>query len=129
MTVQNLNDLLELEKKFYHKLNETISLTHELTESLNRQDQTSLRMLLSMRQKPILELQEIANHIMLRRMELDHTDVLQFDRLLSGAKAETPEEVPVSEQILINQRLLQQLSKLDQKINQKLCGKNSIYPI
>lgn len=129
MTVQDFQELLELEKKYYQKLSEVLSLTHELAEAASRHDQVSLRLLLSMRQKPLFELQEISSYIDLKRLDLTGEDVAQFDRLLSGENPESAEEVPVSEQITVNRRLANRLTELDRKLNQSLCGEQSFYKI
>ncbi|MEI3361551.1 MAG: hypothetical protein V8R75_02680 [Oscillospiraceae bacterium] len=53
MQQNDLMDLLMLEKKIYNSLNEVQDLTRQLAEALDRQDQVSVRMLLTMRQEPI----------------------------------------------------------------------------
>lgn len=127
MSEQEFNGLLALEKKFSHKLIEALSLTRDLAESVKRQDQVSIAMLLSMRQKTILELQEISHYIDLMRLELEPSMLPHFDALLSGATAQSPQELPLTECIASNQRLLRQLGTLDQTVSQKLCGEQSFY--
>jgi len=127
MTDQDLKELLELERKFNHKLNEALSVTTELAEAVSRQDHVSLRVLISMRQKPLLELQEISSYIDLKRMELSQADAQEFTHLLSGKPAEHPEEVPVADQIAANHRLAERLSELDRRVSYALCGEGSFY--
>lgn len=127
MTGQRLAGLLELEKKFSHRLEEALSLTRDLAESVDRQDQVSIGMLLSMRQKTILELQEIFHYIHLIRLELDQSALARFDQLLSGASAQSPQELPLTECIASNRRLLQHLGELDQSVSQRLCRDRSFY--
>ena len=127
MSEQECNGLLALEKKFSYKVIEALSLTRDLTESVERQDQVSVAMLLSMRQKTILELQEISCHIDLMRLDLEPSMLTRFDALLSGASAQSPQELPLTECIASNQRLLRQLKVLDQTVSQKLCGEQSFY--
>jgi hypothetical protein len=127
MTSQDFKELLVLEQKLYNKINEAIDLTHELAEAVSRQDQVSLRLLLSMRRKPLLELQEISSYIDLKRLDLNKTDAAEFDRLLSGSEPEHPEEVPVAHQIIQNRRLLGRLTELDHHISRSLCGEESYY--
>jgi len=127
MDLQDLQELLVLEKKFYNKLNEAIDLSHQLAEAVFRQDQVSLRLLLSMRRKPLLELQEISSYIDLKRLDLNKTDAAQFDRLLSGSEPERSEEAPVAHQIILNRRLLGRLTELDRHISRSLCGEDSYY--
>jgi len=127
MSEQDLNGLLELEKKFSQKLIEALRLTGDLAQSVDRQDQVSIGMLLSMRQKTILELQEISHYIDLMRVELDASALARFDQLLSGAAAQSPQELPLTECIASNHRSLEQLGALDQAISQRLCGEHSFY--
>lgn len=127
MTAQDLKELLELEKRFFSKLTETMDLSRDLADAVDRQDQVTVTMLLSMRQRPILELQEINSYIDLKRIGLPGGDEARFVELISGAPAETAAEGPVAEQVAVNHRLLLRLTELDQRINQKLCGENSFY--
>lgn len=127
MNVQDLHELLELEKKFYQKLNEALGLTSELAEAVTRQDPVSIRALIAMRQKPLLELQEISSYIDLKRVDLNKTDAAQFDGLLSGKHPQLPEEIPVADQIAANRRLVDRLTQLDRQISQTLCGEDSFY--
>lgn len=127
MKSQDLKELLELERKFNHKLNEALSLTSELSEAVSREDHVSLRALISMRQKPLLELQEILSYIDLKRMELSSADAEQLTQLLSGTSAQTSEELPVATQIAANRRLADRLSDLDRKVSFSLCGEESFY--
>lgn len=127
MTTQDLQELLELEKKFYAKLNETMNLSHDLADAIDRQDQVSVSMLLSMRQHPILELQEINSYISLKRIDLTAEDAQRFDELIGGANAASASEQPVASQIATNRRLLERLTELDCRINKKICGEQSVY--
>lgn len=127
MSEQDLKGLWELEKKFYRKLSELMGLTRELADAVEWQDQVSLTLLLSMRQKVILELEEVRNYIDLLRYDFDAITALRFDALLSGSAAENVAEQPVVETISANRHLLSQVHKLDQHLNHKLCGQNSFY--
>lgn len=129
MTEQDLKELLELKKKAYHKLTEAYQLTRDLAEALDRQDQISIDMVLSMRQRTILELQEIDSYVDLKRYDLNQDGIARMNALLSGAAADLPMEVPLADCLASNNRLLQQLKALDQIVNQKLCGDRSIYCI
>ena len=59
MQQNDLMDLLMLEKKIYNSLNEVQDLTRQLAEALDRQDQVSVRMLLTLRQEPIGVIQDV----------------------------------------------------------------------
>lgn len=124
---QDLDELLELEKKFYAKVVETLSITNELREAVEREDGVSIRILIAERQRPLLELQETQEFIKLKRLDLTKEDALQFDRLVAGGDATSPAEYPVAEQIQRNQSMLSRLIELDKRINQTFCGDKSIY--
>lgn len=125
---QTLSELSALQSKTLRKLNETLGITRELAEAVDREDQVSVRLLLSSRQMPILELQELNAAMDLKRCELSGADEAAFDRLVTqrGA-AETPEEAELAEQLARNRRLLEQLSALDRRVSEKLCRERSIY--
>jgi hypothetical protein len=127
MTEEALSVLLELEKRCYHKLVEATDLTRDLSEAVDRNDQVSLGLFLSLRQKALLEMQEIRSLMQLKRLELDPSEVEAFDRLLAGETAESPLEQPLVEQIAANRRLLGQLEAMDRRVNEKLCGEHSFY--
>ena len=59
MTKDDWLELTVLERKKYNYLVEIEDLTRQLAETLDRNDQVSARMLLAMRQDPILHLEEV----------------------------------------------------------------------
>ena len=127
MRERDLKELAALQMRICAKLNETLGLSQELAEAVERQDQVSVKLLLSSRQKPILELQELYAAIKLKRCDLPGGDEEDFDRLVSGGAAETEEERPVAAQQAANQRLLERLIGLDRRLNEILCKERSIY--
>ena len=127
MRERDLKELAALQMRICAKLNETLGLSQELAEAVERQDQVSVKLLLSSRQKPILELQELYAAIKLKRCDLSGGDEKDFDRLVSGGAAETEEERPVAAQQAANQRLLERLIGLDRRLNEMLCKERSIY--
>ena len=89
---------------------------------------TQLRLLLSSRQMPLLELQELDAAMDLKRCELSGADEAAFDRLVTrrGA-AEDPAEQELADQLARNRRVLEQLTQLDRRVSEKLCRERSIY--
>lgn len=123
-----LAELLALERKIFRKLSETIGITRELAEAVDREDQVSVRMLLSNRQMPLLELQELNAAVDLKRCDLSGEDEESFDWLIvNGGEPDTPEEKEVADQLAQNRRVLAQLAELDQRVNEKLCREKSLY--
>ena len=125
---QTLAELLALQRKALRKLNEALGITRELAEAVEREDQVSVRLLLSSRQMPLLELQELDAAMDLKRCELSGADEAAFDRLVTrrGA-AEDPAEQELAEQLARNRRVLEQLTQLDRRVSEKLCRERSIY--
>ena len=125
---QTLAELLALQRKVLRKLNEALGITRELAEAVEREDQVSVRLLLSSRQMPLLELQELDAAMDLKRCELSGADEAAFDRLVTrrGA-AENPAEQELADQLARNRRVLEQLTELDRRVSEKLCRERSIY--
>ena len=125
---QTLAELLALQRKVLRKLNEALGITRELAEAVERVDQVSVRLLLSSRQMPLLELQELDAAMDLKRCELSGADEAAFDRLVTrrGA-AEDPAEQELADQLARNRRVLEQLTQLDRRVSEKLCRERSIY--
>ena len=125
---QTLAELLALQRKVLRKLNEALGITRELAEAVEREDQVSVRLLLSSRQMPLLELQELDAAMDLKRCELSGADEAAFDRLVTrrGA-AEDPAEQELTDQLARNRRVLEQLTQLDRRVSEKLCRERSIY--
>ena len=125
---QTLAELLALQRKVLRKLNEALGITREMAEAVEREDQVSVRLLLSSRQMPLLELQELDAAMDLKRCELSGADEAAFDRLVTrrGA-AEDPAEQELADQLARNRRVLEQLTQLDRRVSEKLCRERSIY--
>ena len=57
MTKSDWMDLTVLERKKYNCLSEVLDLSQQLGEAMDRNDDVSVRMLVAMRQDPLLQLQ------------------------------------------------------------------------
>ncbi|MEA4994396.1 hypothetical protein SDC9_58320 [bioreactor metagenome] len=123
-----LPGLLVLERSIFRKLSEVIGITRELAEAVDREDQVSVRMLLTGRHRPLLELQELNAALELKRCDLSGEDEAAFDRLLKQSGPPRSEaEREAAEQIAQNRRALEQLAELDRHVNEKLCRDKSFY--
>lgn len=117
-------DALVQERKRYQYLNETYSLTVQLEEAINRSDRVSVAMLISMRQEPILGMQEIDQNLnaLAGRIENDE----RRENVLALLKGKQPStdgdewEKRLAAQIAQNRRLLARLLQIDQRQNQRL---------
>lgn len=113
------------ERKRYNALTEVMELTQELSQAIQRQDQVSVQMFLSMRQEPINQLWELQA---LQRKQCIAQPGLEA--LLSGTQAgQTPiaqSLVKLAEQ---NRSLLERIRQADRQISIRLGGKKSFYTL
>lgn len=127
MNASDWLDLTVLERKKYNYLNETLDLTQQIGSALDHNDQISLKMLLAMRQEPIMYLEELKQTIQARRQDLPPEDQERMQALLSGASPRTQEENTFVQQAATVIRLLQRVIELDRAVNLRLTGSSSVY--
>lgn len=122
MNDQWMKLLVQLRKR-YTALTEIYDLTVQMGEALDRDDGTSFSMLLSMRQEPLLRMQELDENI--RRIgKTDAPDIRErWDALLDGQAPRDADEDMVVKQMQQNRRLIERLMPLDSRINQSLAGR------
>lgn len=116
------------ESKICTKLNEVMSLSAELSDAVEREDQASVGMILAARRKAVFELQECYTQRNLRRYVLSREERERLDSLLK----EEDEPLSVEEQrffllVSSNRRLLGKLTELDRRVNIRLCKERSVY--
>ena len=127
MTKGDWLDLTVLERKKYNLLTEAMDLTRQLGEALDRNDDVSLRMLISMRQEPILQLEEVKKAAALRREGLSPEELERVSALAAGASPREGEEGAYFEEAGRCRRLLERLLELDRRLSLRLAGENSFY--
>ena len=127
MNASDWLDLTVLERKKYNYLNETLDLTQQIGSALDHNDQISLKMLLAMRQEPIMYLEELKQTIQARRQDLPPEDQERVQALHSGASPRTQEESTFIQQAATVVRLLQRVMELDRAVNLRLTGSSSVY--
>ena len=114
-------------KRIYAALNEALDLTRQLADSVDRDDEISTQMLVSMRQEPTDKLAQAHQALEEQRRSLSADDAARLATLLKGAESERAEESPLTAQVSANQRVLRQLVDLDRVVNRKLARGKSIY--
>lgn len=122
-----LLELAVLERKKYNDLNEVMDLTRQLGEALDRNDEVSVRMLVAMRQDPILHLEEVGRTASARKKALSPEEQERVAALLSGAPAQDEGERTFQEQAGKARSLLERVVELDRRINLRMAGENSFY--
>jgi len=117
-------DAFAQEKRRYQLLTETYELTTQLSEAIDRMDRASVAMLLSMRQEPILGMQEIDRNLetLAGRIENDERRASVLSLLKGDPPAEDSGEWEhkLAAQIAQNKRLLARLVQVDQRQNQRI---------
>ena len=122
-----LLDLAVLERKKFNYRNETLDLTRQLGEALDRGDQESVRMVVAMRQEPILHLEEVDRVAKERRKSLMPEERQRLEELTRGAAAESASEKTFLEQASQARRLLERVVDLDRRISLRMAGDQSFY--
>ena len=112
-------------RRIYNALGEVESLSEQIAEALDRNDTVAVKVLLAMREEPILS----AHHArdILRQMVESTDDGGRLRALLNGGAAENAEENGLASQIAMNERLLRQIRELDRVLSQKIARDKSIY--
>lgn len=118
-------------RKEYMKLGELNDLTAQLAQSAERRDEVSTKMLLSMRQQPLLELQEIEDTIRQSLLAQPEEDAIRLSALLTGkGEVEPPilqEEEALRDLCEQNRRILDRVIQIDRRISMGMGGKRSYY--
>lgn len=128
VTEKDLQDLRLMELKKYSYLSEVMDLSRQIEEAMGRNDQVSIRMLIAMREEPILRLQEVERNLKTRRQEFSQKEQQKVTDLISGEMApELDVEKDFVEQVTINRRLIEKVVDLDQNISVRLAGDKSFY--
>lgn len=127
MTGAQLLDAQVQEKRRYALLSELFDLTKQLAEAVDRSDEVTIQMLLSMRESPLAQMRQVEENLTRQRSSLSEEDGRRLEELLSGAPARRQEENALSEQVGANRRLLGQLVELDKRVNKKVTREKSVY--
>ena len=124
MKEQWMKLLVQLRKR-YTALMEAYDLTVQMGEALDRNDRTSFSMLLSMRQEPVLRLQELDRNIR-RIVETDAPGIeARWQALIDGDMPLDADEQMVVNQMQQNKRVIDRLVPVDGRINQVLSERKS----
>ena len=127
MTGAQLLDAQVQAKRRYALLSELFDLTKQLAEAVDRNDEVTIQMLLSMREGPLAQMRQVEENLTRQRSSLSEEDGRRLAELLSGAQAQRQEENGLSGQVGTNRRLLGQLVELDKRVNKKVTREKSVY--
>ena len=124
-------DALVQMKRTGNLLNELWDLTHQLGQSIDRNDQVSTQMLIAMREEPLGKLQD-ADQALRDQLEAlpDREAAAGLAAMLNGGPpADQAQRVQnmLCEQVASNHRRLKQVMELDRMLNQRLGRERSAY--
>ena len=127
MTKSDWLDLTVLERQKYNHLSELMDLTRQLGEAIDRGDEVSVRILVSMRNDPLVGLEELKKATQLRTEALSREERERVEELNSGASPEDENEILYVNQAGSARRLWERVVELDQRLNLRMAGDDSFY--
>ena len=104
-----------------------MDLSQQLGEALDRSDDVSVRLLVSMRQDPILRLEEIKAAIGSKRDSMPPEEWERVNDLNGGAQPRDEDETVYLNQVGSVRRILERVLELDQRLNRRMAGNDSFY--
>ena len=115
-------------RKMYNLLGEVHDLSKQLAEALDRNDEVTVQMILSMRHEPIGELARVYEVLQEQAESAAQAGDGRLRELLNGAEARAPEENGLAAQVALNGRLLEQVQALEANLNRQISRENTIFP-
>lgn len=103
-------------KKRYSLLTEIFDLTQQMLDALDRDDEVSFQMLLSMRQEPVLCMKESDEILSNLKSELPDYIIKRWQELENNAEPESQEEMLFKQQMEQNKRLVERVVPFDKRI-------------
>lgn len=128
MDSQVIAAALATERKCYAALTEVMELTQDLSDAVQRQDQVTVQMFLSMRQEPINQLKEYRSLQRKRCASLPEEESAALWKVLTGKGADGTGQLQELEKVVgQNQSLLERIQQADRQVSVSLGGKKSFY--
>ncbi len=127
MTEKDVLDIHLLERKKYNLLLEVLDLSKQIGSGIDRNDQSAVRALFGMRQEPISSLEKIKAEMSDKLTALGSANAAHMRQVLAGKTSSTPAEERLMQQAVSTEELLSQVLVLDQRINKRIAGKDSVY--
>ena len=130
MEMEFVESLRMSKRKEYMKLSELSDLTEQLAQATDRRDEVSAKMLVAMRQQPLLELHEIEETIREGVLHQEEEDAIRLSALMDGEEVSGPlleEEQALREMCERNRRVMERIASVDRRVSLGLGGKRSFY--
>ena len=127
LSKQELDAALAVERAMYRALSEVQDITRELLDAVDRQDQVSVRLFLSMRQEQINQLRDQKELLKKQCGGLPKQDGHLQRQIRSGKKPAGVEGEALSLQVERNRALLERTLQADKALSRRLAGRESFY--
>ena len=127
LSKQELDAALAAERAMYRALSEVQDITRELLDAVDRQDQVSVRLFLSMRQEQINQLRDQKELLKKQCGGLPKEEGDLLSQIVSGKKPAGVEGEALSLQVERNRALLERTLQADKALSRRLAGRESFY--
>lgn len=126
----DIKKVMVLLQRKYNAVRELNRLTHELDETVARNDEVSVAVLLQMRDDEVKRIELCTEELGQMREESREANAkisMLVDSDPTDAAGETPEEELIYEIRRKTQAVLKELQRVDERLNRRLTGKKSFY--
>ena len=121
-------DALVLTKRIGNSLNEIMDLSQQMAEAVDRGDEVTVGMLISMRTEPLEKLKTAHRALHMQLEELaDSEDGRRLNALLNGGSPAGDIEGTLAKQAAANARQFEKLAVLERVLNKKITRDKSIF--
>lgn len=122
MTDKELLDYHILARKKYNLLKEVLDISKQMGACLDRNDQTSLRLLLASRQEPIETVEALEGEMEKYRKALGPKGELELKNVLKGEDVSGPQQEALRKQAIATGELLEEVISFDKRLSQRVNG-------
>ena len=128
MKNESLMEILVLTKRIGNLLNEIMDLSQQMAEAVDRNDEVTVGMLISMRSEPLEKL-KTAQHALHTQMEAlaGSEDGERIAALFKGGTAIGDTEEALAKQAALNSRQYDKVIALERVLNKKITRDKSIF--
>ncbi|MCI8360332.1 MAG: hypothetical protein HFE86_03235 [Clostridiales bacterium] len=127
MQAETLMNALVLTKRIGNLLNEIMDISQQLAEAVDRGDEVTAGMLISMRSEPIDKLKVARRALQELVEEAGPADRERLSALLGGGKAADSREEPLEKQAASNARQSEKVVTFERVLNRKVTRDKSIF--
>lgn len=125
-----MTEILMLARRTGNQLNETMEISRQLADAVDRRDEISMKMIIAMRSETIGKLTDTDRALRELVSQLgDNEEGVRIRAILNGdvQQAATEQEKLLAEQAAMNIRAHRKVMELDEVLNRKIAREKSIY--